>query len=167
MRKLKAKIAALEHDAWYLPSDFPRFNATLNAITAMLLLLGYSAIRRRLVRLHITCMLIALALSALFLISYGYYHAVIKKGLSTSFAAQTSHANPPAWVGAVYQTVLWTHIPLAGLIVPLALFTAYEGLRGRYARHRLIARWTLPLWLYVGITGVVVYWMLYRLYPWP
>jgi protein SCO1/2/putative membrane protein len=165
LRKLKAKVASLEHDAWYLPSDFPRFNATLNACTAMLLLLGYSAIRSRLVRLHITCMLLALGLSALFLVSYGYDHAVIKKGLSTSFTAQTSHASPPNWVGIIYQAVLWTHIPLAGLIVPLALFTAYQGLRGQLRRHVRLARWTLPIWLYVAITGVVVYWMLYRLYP--
>jgi putative membrane protein len=68
-------------------------------------------------------------------------------------------------VGIIYQAVLWTHIPLAGLIVPLALFTAYRGLRGRLRRHVRLARWTLPIWLYVAITGVVVYWMLYRLYP--
>ena len=165
LRKLKAKVSALEHNAWYLPSDFPRFNATLNACVLVLLVLGYSAIRRRLVRLHITCMLTALSLSVLFLISYGYHHALIKHGLATSFAVQTSHANPPAWVGIVYYIVLWTHIPLAGLIVPLALYTAYQGLRGRWARHVRVARWTLPIWLYVAITGVVVYWMLYRLYP--
>jgi cytochrome oxidase Cu insertion factor (SCO1/SenC/PrrC family)/uncharacterized membrane protein YozB (DUF420 family) len=167
LRKLKAKVAALEHDAWYLPSDFPRFNATLNAITAMLLVLGYSAIRRRLVRLHITCMLIALGFSVLFLISYTYHHAVIKQGLTTSFAAQTSHAHPPAWVGIVYQAVLWTHTPLAAIVAPLALVTAVLGLTGRLRRHVRLARWTLPIWLYVAITGVVVYWMLYRLYPLP
>jgi protein SCO1/2 len=167
LRKLKAKVASLEHDAWYLPSDFPRFNATLNACTAMLLLLGYSAIRRRLVRLHITCMLIALGLSVLFLVSYGYDHAVIKQGLTTSFAAQTSHANPPAWVGIVYQVVLWTHTPLAAIAAPLALVTAILGLTGRLRRHVRLARWTLPIWLYVAITGVIVYWMLYRLYPLP
>jgi protein SCO1/2/putative membrane protein len=167
MRELKTKIAALEYEAWYLPSDFPRFNATLNAITTMLLVLGYSAIRRRLVRLHVTCMLIALGLSVLFLVSYGYHHAVVKQGLTTSFAAQTRHAHPPAWVGVVYQTVLWTHTPLAAVIAPLALYTAYLALRRRFARHRAVARWALPIWIYVAITGVVVYWMLYRLYPWP
>jgi cytochrome oxidase Cu insertion factor (SCO1/SenC/PrrC family)/uncharacterized membrane protein YozB (DUF420 family) len=165
LRKLKAKVAALEHDAWYLPSDFPRFNASLNAFTAMLLVLGYAAIRRRLVNLHITCMVIALILSAVFLLSYGYYHAVIKRGEPTSFAAQTSHANPPAWVGIVYQLVLWTHTPLATIVVPLALVTAVHGIRGRLRRHTRLARWTLPIWLYATITGVVVYWMLYRLYP--
>ncbi len=167
LRNLKQKVASLEHDAWYLPGDFPRFNATLNAGVAALLLLGYSAIRRRLVRLHAACMLIALAMSVLFLVSYGYHHAVIKRGLTTSFAAQTSHANPPPWVGIVYQVVLWTHTPLAAIIAPLSLYTAYLALRGRFARHRAVARWTLPIWLYVAITGVVVYWMLYRLYPSP
>jgi cytochrome oxidase Cu insertion factor (SCO1/SenC/PrrC family)/uncharacterized membrane protein YozB (DUF420 family) len=167
LRNLKQKVAALEHDAWYLPSDFPRFNATLNAAVAALLLLGYAAIRQRLVRLHVACMLTSLGLSTLFLVSYGYHHAVIKRGLTTSFAAQTSHAHPPPWVGIVYQVVLWTHTPLAALIAPLALYTAYLALRGRFAQHRAVARWTLPIWLYVAITGVVVYWMLYRLYPLP
>jgi protein SCO1/2 len=167
LRKLKAQVAALEHDAWYLPSDFPRFNATLNAITGMLLMLGYSAVRRRLVRLHALCMLSALVLSIVFLISYGYDHVVIKHGLTTSFAEQTSHANPPAWVGIVYQMVLWTHTPLAALVAPLAVVTAFLGLRGRLQRHVRLARWTLPIWLYVAVTGVAVYWMLYRLYPLP
>ncbi|HEY7155741.1 MAG TPA: DUF420 domain-containing protein [Gemmataceae bacterium] len=167
LRKLKAKVASLEHDAWYLPGDFPRFNATLNAVSALLLALGFAAIRQRLVRLHVACMLSALVVSAVFLTSYLYYHAVIKHGQPTLFTEQTSHAHPPAWVGVVYNIALWTHIPLAALIVPVALYTAYQGLRGRFTRHRRIARWTLPIWLYVSITGVVVYWMLYRLYPVP
>jgi len=167
VRKLKAQVASLEHDAWYLPSDFPRFNATLNAVSAMLLLLGFAAIRQRLVRLHVACMLLALGVSAVFLTGYLYYHGVIKQGQPTYFAEQTSHAHPPAWVGFVYQIVLWTHTPLAILVTPLALYTAYQGLRGRFARHVRVARWTLPVWLYVSITGVVVYWMLYRLYPLP
>lgn len=167
LRKLKAKVTALQHDAWYLPRDFPRFNATLNAITAMLLLLGYSAIRRRLVRLHIACMVLALGLSVLFLLSYGYHHTVIKHGLTTSFAAQTSHAHPPAWVGIVYQFVLWTHTPLAAIVAPLAFVTAVLGLSRQWRWHVRLARWTLPIWLYVAMTGVAVYWMLYRLYPLP
>jgi protein SCO1/2/putative membrane protein len=167
LRKLKAKVASLEHDAWYLPGDFPRFNATLNAVSALLLALGFAAIRQRLVRLHVACMLSALVVSAVFLTSYLYYHGVIKHGQPTSFAAQTNHAHPPVWVGVVYQIVLWTHTPLAAVAAPLALYTAYQGLRGRFKRHRRIARWTLPIWLYVSITGVVVYWMLYRLYPAP
>ncbi|MGH7226523.1 MAG: DUF420 domain-containing protein, partial [Gemmataceae bacterium] len=161
LHQLKTKIASLKYD------PLPGFNATLNAVTFVLLLLGYSAIRFRLIRLHITCMLSALCLSVLFLVSYLYDHAVVKQGLTTSFASQTRHAHPPAWVGVAYQIVLWTHTPLAAVIAPLALYTAYLALRRRFARHRSFARWTLPIWLYVAVTGVGVYWMLYRLYPWP
>jgi len=161
LRQLKTQIASLKYD------PFPGFNATLNAVTFGLLLLGYSAIRFRLVRLHVACMLSALGLSVLFLVSYLYDHAVVKQGLTTSFASQSSHAHPPSWVGVVYQVVLWTHTPLAAAIAPLALYTAYLALRRRFARHRAVARWTLPVWLYVAFTGVAVYWMLYRLYPWP
>jgi protein SCO1/2/putative membrane protein len=167
IKKLEAKVNALIYDAWYLPSDFPRFNASLNALSAMLLLLGYTAIRRRLVRLHVACMLSALCVSALFLASYLYYHLVIKHGQATSFAAQTSHAHPPSWVGTVYLAILLTHTVLAAVVAPLALYTAFQGLSGRWVRHVRVARWTLPVWLYVSITGVVVYWMLYRLYPSP
>jgi protein SCO1/2/putative membrane protein len=167
VKKLEAKVNALVYDAWYLPGDFPRFNAGLNALSAMLLLLGYTAIRRRLVRLHVVCMLSALCVSALFLASYLYYHLVIKHGQATSFAAQTSHAHPPAWVGTMYLAILLTHTVLAAVVAPLALYTAFQGLRGRWVRHVRFARWTLPVWLYVSITGVVVYWMLYRLYPSP
>jgi protein SCO1 len=167
LKKLKAKVVSLVHDAWYLPSDFPRFNASLNALSAMLLILGFTAIRRRLVKLHVFCMLSALCVSALFLAAYLYYHIVIKHGQPTSFASRTSHAYPPAWVGIVYGVVLWTHTPLAAVVTPLALYTAFQGLRGRFRQHVRMARWTLPLWLYVSITGVVVYWMLYRLYPSP
>jgi protein SCO1/2 len=167
LKKLEAKVHSLVYDAWYLPDDFPRFNASLNALSAMLLLLGYSAIRRRLVRLHVICMLSALCVSALFLTAYLYYHLVIKHGQATSFAAQTSHAHPPEWVGTVYLAILLTHTVLAAVVAPLALYTAFQGLRGRLARHVRIARWTLPIWLYVSSTGVIVYWMLYRLYPSP
>jgi protein SCO1/2 len=161
LHKLKEAVAALEYD------PFPGFNASLNALALFLLLVGYLGIRSRLIRLHVVCMLTSLGISVLFLISYLYDHAVVKHGLTTSFAAQTQHAHPSRWVGIVYQTVLWTHTPLAAVIAPLALYTAYLALRGRFARHRAFARWTLPIWLYVALTGVIVYWMLYRLYPWP
>ncbi len=161
LHKLKEAVAALERD------PLPGFNASLNAVTFVLLVLGYAAIRSRLIRLHVLCMVTALGLSVLFLVSYLYDHGVVKHGLTTSFAVQTRHANPPGWVGVVYQSVLWTHTPLAAVIAPLALYTAYLALRGRFVRHRAVARWALPIWLYVALTGVVVYWMLYRLYPWP
>lgn len=144
------------------PESFPGLNATLNGIAAVLLLLGYAAIRAKLWRLHAACMLTALGVSAVFLTSYLYYHFVIKEGRETRFEAQAPGA--PDWVRYLYFAVLGTHVPLAIVTVPLALFVAYQGLRGRFDRHVRVARWTLPVWLYVSVTGVAVYWMLYRLY---
>ncbi len=140
--------------------NLPTVNALLNATTVVFLLLGYVAIRRRLVRLHITCMVSGLLFSTAFLTSYLYYHIVIKGGHSTPFTAQ-------GLVRPVYYTILVTHIVLATIVVPLALYTARLGWLERRARHVRLARWTLPLWLYVSVTGVVVYLMLYHLYPNP
>ena len=167
VRDLKAKVGELVHedDPWYQVNDFPRFNAALNALSGLLLLLGYAAIRGRLVRLHIACMLTALAVSAVFLASYLYFHIVVKRGQPTYFSEQAVGA--PAWVGRAYLGILTSHTLLAIIVAPLALYTAWLGLRGRLTRHVRVARWTLPLWLYVSATGVVVYWMLYRLYPGP
>jgi protein SCO1/2/putative membrane protein len=166
LRRLRRTVTTLTQEGHIGASvDFPRLNATLNAVSAALLLIGYSAVRRRLVRFHVVCMLSALAVSALFLASYLYYHIVIKRGQVTSFQDQAVGA--PDWVRYVYLAVLRTHTVLAVCAVPLALYTAYQGLRGRLARHVRVARWTLPIWLYVSVTGVVVYWMLYRLYPPP
>jgi uncharacterized membrane protein YozB (DUF420 family)/cytochrome oxidase Cu insertion factor (SCO1/SenC/PrrC family) len=148
--------------AW-MPRDFPAFNATLNALSAALLLLGYSAIRRRRVTLHAACMLTALAVSALFLTSYLFFHLYVKGGQPTRFAEQAPGA--PAWVAYLYHAVLISHTLLAIPAAPMALAAAYQGLRGRLDRHIRLARWTLPVWLYVSVTGVVVYAMLYRLYP--
>ncbi|HMF15924.1 MAG TPA: DUF420 domain-containing protein [Gemmataceae bacterium] len=140
-----------------LRTFLPGFNASLNGTCAVLLVLGFLAIRQRWERLHKACMLSALAVSILFLSSYLFYHGVLG-GRPTSFQAE-------GWVRPVYFTILMTHTILAAVVAPLALFTAYQGLRDRRPRHVRIARWTLPLWLYVSITGVVVYWMLYHLYP--
>jgi putative membrane protein len=141
----------------------PELNATLNGVSGVLLVFGYLAIRRHRITVHKTCMLSALAVSALFLASYLYYHVVIKQGISTKFAEQNPSASKE--VGYLYYALLVSHIMLAAVIVPLALVTAYLGLRGNFKKHVRIARWTLPIWLYVSVTGVVVYWMLYRLYP--
>jgi protein SCO1/2/putative membrane protein len=138
----------------------PTVNATLNGLSALLLSIGYLAIRRRRVTLHKTCMLAALGVSALFLVSYLYYHFAVRKGEPTSFTGT-------GWVRPVYFTVLLSHTLLAVVVAPLALFTAIQGLRDRLAGHVRVARWTLPLWLYVCVTGVVVYGMLYHLYPSP
>jgi uncharacterized membrane protein YozB (DUF420 family) len=147
----------------YFPKDFPAFNAALNGLSGVLILLGYFAIRKRLLRLHATCMLTAIAVSAVFLGSYLFYHLVVKEGRPTRFADQAPTA--PVWVSHVYLGILLTHTLLAIFAAPLAVYTAYRGLRGQILSHVRVARWTLPIWLYVSVTGVAVYWMLYRLYP--
>jgi len=140
------------------PDDLPSVNAVLNGTSALLLSIGYAAIRARKVKLHMTCMLSALVVSSVFLASYLYYHFVVKLGQPTAFTGEGG-------ARAVYFAVLGSHTLLAVIAAPLALATAYLGLRNRLDRHVRLARWTLPIWLYVSITGVVVYWMLYRLYP--
>jgi uncharacterized membrane protein YozB (DUF420 family) len=134
-------------------SALPTLNAILNSLSALLLLNGYLAIRRRQIRLHKMSMLGALATSSLFLISYLVYHAQIG---SRSFTGQ-------GWIRSLYFSVLTSHTVLAAAIVPLVLMTLRRALRNDFGRHVRIARRTLPLWLYVSVTGVVVYWMLYRL----
>jgi uncharacterized membrane protein YozB (DUF420 family) len=147
------------------PEIFPPLNASLNAAAGLLLVAGYLAVRGRRLRLHAALMLSALAVSTVFLGCYLYYHLVIKHGQPTQFEDQAPYA--PAWAKPVYLAILRSHMVLAAATVPLALFTAYQGWRGRLARHVRVARWTLPIWLYVSVTGVIVYWMLYRLYATP
>jgi uncharacterized membrane protein YozB (DUF420 family) len=134
--------------------NLPTLNAALTGTAATLLAVGYVLIRAGRREAHRKAMLGAFGASVLFLISYLLYH--YHHG-STPFPGQGA-------VRVVYFFVLITHIVLAALIVPLALLTLRRGLRGDLARHRRIARWTLPLWLYVSVTGVVIYWMLYHLY---
>ena len=134
--------------------DLPALNATLNGLSAILLTVGYVLIRRGRRDLHKRCMLAALTTSALFLISYVVYH--LNTG-SRPFPGQ-------GLIRAVYFTILITHVILAATIVPLALTTTARGLLDQYDRHVRIARWTLPLWLYVSVTGVVIYLMLYQFY---
>ena len=134
-------------------SDLPALNATLNAISATLLVSGYVLIRRGRRKLHARCMLGALATSALFLISYVTYHY---NAGSRPFTGQGP-------IRVVYFAILATHVVLAAVILPLALVTAARGLRSQFDRHVRIARWTLPLWLYVSVTGVVIYLMLYQM----
>jgi uncharacterized membrane protein YozB (DUF420 family) len=131
----------------------PALNAVLNATAAVLLSWGYVMIRRRRVPVHRAVMIAAFVTSTLFLVSYVVYHA---QAGSRPF---TGHGP----IRAVYFTILITHVVLAAAIVPLSLVTLARALRGRYELHRHIARWTLPLWLYVSVTGVVIYVMLYRL----
>jgi putative membrane protein len=135
--------------------DLPTVNAFLNATSAVLLVLGYRAIRRLKIERHRAFMLSAAATSTLFLVSYITYHAHVG---SMRFSGQGP-------IRTVYFAILISHTILAIVIVPLVLRTLYLGLRRRDERHRRVARITFPLWLYVSVTGVVVYWMLYRLYP--
>lgn len=136
-------------------SDLPAVNATLNGIAAFFLVLGYVQIRRGAWRIHKRCMLSAMVASALFLTSYLIYHFNI--GGAKPF--------PGAGIArVVYYVVLGTHVPLAMTILPLALVTTTRGLRSQFDRHVAIARWTFPLWLYVSVTGVVIYLMLYQMY---
>lgn len=142
-------------------ANIATFNAALNAGCVVLLLAGYFAIRARRETLHKACMLSAVGVSAVFLASYLYLHIVIKQGQPTRFSER--HPDAGAWLGQLYFAILGTHTVLAAIVTPLALSTAYLGLRDRRARHARLARWTFPIWLYVSLTGVVVYWMLYRM----
>lgn len=133
----------------------PHVNAALNGTSTVLLVCGLIFILRRRVFAHQICMVAALGVSTLFLISYLFYHY---HAGSTRFLGQ-------GIIRPIYFSILITHIILAAVILPLILLTLRRALRGEFARHRRIARWTYPLWLYVSITGVVVYYMLYHLYP--
>jgi putative membrane protein len=134
-------------------ADLPALNATLNASAAVLLSIGYVLIRKGRIETHRKVMLAAFTTSALFLISYLVYHANVG---SKRFPGQGT-------IRTVYLTILLTHTVLAAAIVPLVLVTLSRALSARFDRHRTIARLTLPIWLYVSVTGVVVYWMLYRM----
>jgi putative membrane protein len=135
-------------------SVLPHLNAALNATSFVLLVAAFYQIRRGNVQTHRRLMLSALAVSGLFLVSYVIYHAQYG---SVRFAGQ-------GLVRPVYFFILVTHVILAAAIVPLVIITLRRALAGDFARHRRIARWTYPLWLYVSVTGVVVYLMLYHLY---
>jgi putative membrane protein len=138
-------------------SLLPGVNATLNGLAAVLLSAGYVAIRRRRIPVHRACMLAAFCTSTLFLASYLVYH------FHSPVHAFQGHGP----VRALYYAMLVSHIVLAAAVVPLALITLSRALRRRFVRHRAIARWTLPVWLYVSVTGVLVYLMLYVWFPQP
>ena len=133
-------------------ADLPALNATLNATSAILITIGWILIRRGRWRQHRAFMIAAFCTSVLFLISYLTYHAHIG---SKHFTGQGA-------IRVVYFSILLTHTVLAATIVPLVIITLSRGLSARFDRHRAIARWTIPLWLYVCVTGVVVYFMLYQ-----
>lgn len=135
-------------------SQLPSLNASLNATSAVLLVTGYYFIRKRNVLAHRRCMKLAFAVSILFLCSYVYYHA---HAGSTRFTGE-------GWIRPVYFSMLLSHTVLAAVVPILAVLTLYRALRQQFEQHLYIARWTLPIWLYVSVTGVAVYWLLYHVY---
>ncbi len=136
-------------------TDLPHLNALLNSTSTVFLLLGYYFIRQKRKVLHKRMMITALVASSLFLISYLLYHSNVG---SVRFTAQGT-------VRTVYFAILISHTILAAAVPPLAIITLVRALRERFDKHKRIARWTLPVWLYVSATGVIIYLMLYRLYP--
>jgi uncharacterized membrane protein YozB (DUF420 family) len=138
-----------------LTAILPAVNAALNALSACLLIGGYACIRRGRRAAHQRCMLAAFLVSVLFLTSY----------LTLRYFAGMTRFEGQGWIRPVYFTILLSHTVLAAGIVPLAIVTMARALREEHARHVRVARWTLPLWLYVSITGVIIFWLLYHLYP--
>lgn len=137
----------------------PAVIASLNALAAVFLIVGFAFIRARKIKQHRFCMIAALICSSLFLAFYLYFHSV----------AGVIRFGGQGWIRPVYFTLLVSHTVLATVIVPLVLITLVRALRKRFDRHRVIARWTLPIWVYVSVTGVLVYWLLYVVYTpiWP
>jgi uncharacterized membrane protein YozB (DUF420 family) len=136
-------------------AQLPDVNAALNALSAAFLLAGFLFIKSKNIKAHRACMLSAFASSTLFLVSYLAYHYQVG---SVPFKGQGP-------VRTLYFAILLTHTILAVVVVPMALITLFRALRNKFDAHRRIARWTFPIWLYVSVTGVVVYWMLYWLVP--
>lgn len=140
-------------------SELPAVNATLNGISTVFISTGWILIRRGLWRQHIACMIVALVSSSLFLTSYLVYHAHVGE--------KSTHLTAGGAIAVVYFTMLITHILLAFVTLPLVILTLVPVFRRRWDRHRRIARWTMPIWLYVSVTGVLVYLMLYKWFPPP
>ena len=136
-------------------TDLPTVNAVLNTTSAILLSLGFLLIRLRRVTAHKVCMLAAFGTSSLFLLSYLTYHYHVG---SMPFRGQ-------GWIRPLYYAILLSHTALAVAILPLALTTLYRAWKAQFVRHIRIARWTLPIWLYVSVTGVIIYLLLYHFYP--
>jgi uncharacterized membrane protein YozB (DUF420 family) len=138
-------------------SFLPTLNAMLNATSGILIVIGFIMIRRKRKAAHRACMLGAITCSSLFLISYVVYHV--------GFGAGVTRFTGTGWVRTAYHTILISHTILAVTVVPFVIVTLKRALRRDFVRHRKVARWTFPMWLYVSITGVIVYLMLYHFYP--
>lgn len=136
-------------------SDLPLLNACLNGTSALLLTIGYIQIKKQRKIAHRNCMIGAFITSTLFLISYLYYH----------YHAKTTRFVDPQWFRPIYLFILLTHTLLATIIVPMVLVTFYRAIKQQWDRHKAIARWTWPIWIYVSVTGVVIYLILYQIFP--
>jgi putative membrane protein len=141
--------------------DLPAVNASLNGLSAVLLAAGYIFIRQKKITAHRNCMISAFCVSVIFLICYLTYHTYLAVVLHRG----PTHFLNPLWFRPIYLTILLTHTVLAMLIVPLILITLFRALRERFDKHKQIARWTWPLWMYVSVTGVIVYLLLYQIFP--
>ena len=138
--------------------DLPAVNATLNGLSAVFLAFGFFFIKRGNKIAHRNCMISAFTTSVIFLACYLTYHATVKT---------VTHFTEPAWFRPIYLTILLTHTVLAVVIVPLILRTLWLARKQNFEAHKKIARWTWPLWMYVSVTGVVIYLLLYRIFPQP
>ena len=141
--------------------DLPAVNASLNGLSAILLTAGFIFIRQKKITAHRNCMISAFCVSVVFLICYLTYHTYLAVVLHRG---PTRFLNPP-WFRPIYLTILLTHTVLAVTIVPMILVTLFRAWRERFDKHKQIARWTLPLWMYVSVTGVIVYLLLYQIFP--
>lgn len=142
-------------------TDLPAINAGLNTLSTLLLTAGYLFIRRQNHTAHRNCMIGALVTSSLFLVGYLYYHYQMKQVYGE---AHTKFVNPPEF-RPVYLVILFTHLIGAMAIVPLVLLTVFQAARGKFESHKRVARWTWPLWMYVSVTGVLIYMLLYQIFP--
>jgi putative membrane protein len=142
-------------------ADLPAVNAGLNAFSGVLLVLGLRFILKGNIRAHRRCMITACCSSLLFLVSYVTYHTWMRR---THGTAHTSFLEPQ-WFRPIYLAILFTHLVAAMVILPLVLLTLIRALREDFEKHKKVARWTWPLWMYVSVTGVVIYWLLYIKFP--
>jgi len=136
-------------------TDLPPVNASLNALSALFLTLGFVFIKKGRKNAHRNCMVAAFVTSTIFLVCYLVYH----------FHAGRTVFREPAWMRPIYLTLLLTHTVLAVVIVPLVLLTLHRAIKERFELHKKIARWTWPIWMYVSVTGVVIYLLLYQIFP--
>ena len=142
-------------------SDLPAVNASLNGLSAVLLIAGFIFIKRGNRVAHRNCMVSALISSTVFLVCYVYYHYSMKK----LYGEAHTRFLEPAWFRPIYLTMLFTHLAAAIAIVPMVVVTVVRAARQQFDRHKRIARWTWPIWMYVSVTGVLIYFLLYQIFP--